>query len=352
MDATYIGKYGDLKAASLNLLSSKFIDQLTKKGADEFLPTLGQTSYRKEIDQTIKMYEIPDSIEVAINTHMVNMLSHVFSAIPPLAKDFIYSYMGKWDVENIKVILSSKFLNYDVEQTEAFLVVQHKVPISLISGVISDSEYRSLIEQKSVEDVVNSLIKSGYGTILLKNIESFRKGGDLSEMMLSLDMYYYSNILKNFKFYNGDEGSVIGFIKELIDSKNILSIIKAKQFGYKNIQDAIITGGNLSTGEIHDILAKPDIKSIKSNIPFSIDWAFEMYKKDPLLTYFDSAMKRAIYSKYMKIFNSISSSLSYIMWFILRCEIERDELRTIWLNKYYKISGERADSTRLLKYIE
>ncbi len=352
MDTTYIGKYGNLKATSLNFLSSKFIDQLDKKDMDEFLPILGQTDYRHEIDRTIKIYKLPDSVEVAINLHMVNMLSHIYSAIPPLSRNFIYAYMGKWDIENIKVILSSKFLNYDVEQSEAFLVVQHKVPISLISGVISDSEYRNLIEQKTVEDVVTVLVKSVYGTILLENIDSFRRNGNLSEMMLSLDMYYYSNVLKNFKFYNGDEGTVIEFIKEQIDLKNMLSVIKAIHFGYKNVKNFAINGGNMKPEKIYELFAKSDIESIKSDIPFNIDKAFEMYKKDPFLTYFDSAMKRYLYSKYLKIFHSVSSSLSYMMWFILRCEIERDELRVIWLNKYYGITGDRAESNRLLKYVE
>lgn len=352
MDSTYAGKYGNLKAASLNLLDSEFLDKIDKKDIDEFLPTLGQTSYRSDIDKIVKMYKIPDSIEVIINTHMVEMLSQVYMAVPPTAKNFIYAYMSRWDVENIKVILSSKLLNYDVEAAEVFLVLGKNVPVSMLGGTITAGEYRDILGQKSVEDVVNSLMKFGYGKVLMSDMDGFRKTGDISGMMLSLDMYYYDNILKNFRFYNGNEGPVIGFMRDRIDAQNILSVIKAINFGYKNPKGFMIKGGNLKESMLNDMLSGNNVDMLKRDIPFDIGEAFEEYKKDPSVTYFDSALRRSIYSKYLKIFDSSSMSLAYIMWFILRCEIERDELRAIWFSKYYGISRDRLGDMMMLKHME
>lgn len=95
-----------------------------------------------------------------------------------------------------------------------------------------------------------------------------------------------------------------------------------------------------------------EIGALKGEIPFDIDWAFEAYRSDPLITYIDTAIRRSIYLKYLKLFGSSPSSLSYIMRFILRCEIERDELRSIWLSKHYGITGQRAESALMTRHIK
>ncbi len=352
MDTTYVGKYGNLKAASLGLLDSGFIDRLSQRGMDEFLPMLSQTDYRSEIDRMVKMYKVPDSIEIIINTHMIEMLSQAYLAVPPTARNFIYAYMSKWDIENIKVILSSKLLNYDVEEVEVFLVLRKSIPVSMLGGTITSGEYRDITWQKTVGDVVNSLMKFGYGAILMRSMDEFHKTGDISGMMLSLDMHYYENLLKAFRFYNGDEGPIINFVRDKIDAQNILSVIKAISFGYKNTAGFAIKGGNIKEDKLNEMMSRKSVELLKPYIPFDIDWAFEMHKGNHAVTYFDSALKRSIYSKYLKIFNSSSVSLAYIMWFILRCEIERDELRTIWFNKYYGIKVDRMEDMMMLKHID
>ena len=83
-------------------------------------------------------------------------------------------------------------------------------------------------------------------------------------------------------------------------------------------------------------------------LPFKIDEAFELYKKDPLITYFETALQKALYSKYVKAFSSIPLSLESIILFMLRSEIERDVLRALWYSKYYRISPDRAKNAMLM----
>ncbi|MCL5008088.1 MAG: V-type ATPase subunit [Candidatus Marsarchaeota archaeon] len=351
MDSTYVGKYGDLKAASLRFMSSDKVKELMGKSSDEILSALSQTDYREDLDKFVKMYKIPDSVEIAINAHMVGMLRHVYEAVPPLARDFIYAYMSKWDIENIKVILSSKFLGYEVGHSEAFLVIQHDLPVSLVSGIISGADYRTIIEQKGVEEVVSSLVRFGYGALLLKHIESFRRKGSISDMLLALDRSYYSDLMSSFRFYNGDEGAVLEFVRELIDMNNILSVIKAMSSGYSDMaKDFIIPGGNIRDEIIYRMLSKPDIESIKQDLPFEIGWAFDRYKRDRSIGVFEYAIMDSIYSKYLGIFSASSGALSFILWFILRCEIERDTLRSIWFNKYYGIDEEKPTGAIMARY--
>ena len=350
MDSTYSGAYGRLKASKLDFISVGFAEQLDQRDSDEFMKMLSTTSYRKELDAFSGLYAVPDVAEVVINAHMMGMIKNATFAVPPLARNFVAAYVSKWDIENIKTILSSKVLGYSVENTEVFLTVQRGTPVGIFGSGIGKEEYMKLIEQKDIEGVCNSLTKYGYGTILLKYVDEVKKTNDISPMMLALDTYYYARLFEVFKFYNGDEGPVIQYVKGLVDVKNIMTVIKCITFGYKNVKDYFINGGMISESKLLEMSSK-ELNAIKPDMPFKVDDAFERYKKDEFLAYFESALKRELNAKYLKIFDSLPLSLETIVAFVLRSELERDELRAIWLSKYYKISKERAQSMRVLKYV-
>ncbi len=350
MDSTYSGAFGRLKVSKSDFLSNAFIDQLEQKDSEEFLKQLSTTSYRKEIDALSQLYTQPDLTEVALNAHMTRMIKNASFAVPPLAKDFVSAYVSKWDIENIKTILSSKVLGYTVENTEVFLTVQRTTPVGLFGGTISREEYIKLIEQKDIEGVANALTKFGYGIILLKYVDEAKKNNDISQMVLALDMYYYARLLQAFKFYNGDEGPLYEYIKGLIDIRNVMTVIKGIDIGNRNIKEFIIKGGSIPDNKLVEMATK-EIATIKGDMPFKIDDAFDKFKNDELTAYFESALKRELYKKYLKAFDSLPLSLGSIIGFIIRSELERNELRTIWMSKYYKISKERMETMRMLKYV-
>jgi V/A-type H+-transporting ATPase subunit C len=349
MDSTYSGAYGRLKVSRSDFLSVSFIDQLNQKDAEEFLKMLSTTGYRKEIDTHSALVQMPDLVEVVLNDHMMRMIKNASFAMPPLAKDFIAAYLSKWDIENIKIILSSKVLGYTVEHTEAFLTVQRGTPVGVFGGTISREEYEKIAEQKDIENVANTLTKYGFGTVLLRFVDEVKKNNDISTMVLALDLYYYSKLLQSFKFYNGDEGPILEFIKSLIDIRNVMTVIKGIDFGY-SVKEFFIKGGSIAEAKLVEMSTK-QIEALKGDMPFKVDDAFERYKADQFISYFESALKRELCKKYLKLFDSISLSLATIIAFVMRSELERDELRAIWLSKYYKISKERAESMRILKYV-
>lgn len=350
MDSTYTGKYGQLKALTTEFLTSDFIEQLEQKAPDEFLKTLSSTSYRKDVDAFSALYKIPDLVEVVLNAHAMRMVRNVYMAVPPAAHDFIIAYTSKWDVENIKLILSSKKLGYSVESTETFLMVQRNVPVGVISGPISMDEYKTIIAQKDIESVVAALARHGYGTVLMKYLDEALRTGDISEMIVALDIAYYDRLVSALKFYNGDEGLLIRYIRDMIDIKNVTSVLKAISFGYKDVGNYLVRGGNMTAAKLTEMSTK-SIEDLKKDMPFSIDDAFEMYSRDPFLTYFEVALKRALYSKYIGLFDESGISIASMMVFMIRAEMERDELRLAWLNRYYGVSMERIENIKILKKI-
>ncbi len=350
MDSTYTGAYGRLKAMRSEFLNPGFIDQLEQRDASEFAKYLSTTSYRTELDALSGMYKEPDLIEVAINAHMMRMARNSAFAMPPLARNIISAFMSRWDIENIKTILSSKKLGYSVEHTETFITVERGTPVGLLAGLITREDYANMIAQKDIEGVVNYIVKYGYGTFLLKYLDDARRG-DISAMLLALDLHYYTRLISAFRFYVGNEGLLLNYMKELIDTKNIMTVIKAIESKSKSIKEFMIPGGNIPDNVLIDMFSKGNVLQLQQQMPFKIDDAFDLYRSEGFVAYIEAALRRELYRKYLKMFDGSSISVEQIIGFMIRSEIERDELRSLWLGKYYNISKERLEHMKILKHV-
>ena len=357
MDAVYAGSYGKLKSLRSDFLSDQKLSQLMEKEAGDILGFLSETTYRTEIDLLSARYQTPDLEEAVINLHMMNNIKKALSNLPLGARKFMDAYTARWDIENIKVILSSKILGHQMNESESFLTIGDK-PIGAIIGSISRDDYLNMIAKADVEEVVNYLAKYKYGVILLEYLEELKGQGDISRVILKLDTYYYSNMLreigyfnsnKGFRFYSGTKWVMQRFIKDSIDVKNTMAIIKAKAFGYEfeDIKHVLIAGGNINMQRLAET-SKKQIEEMAPDMPFKIEQAFTSYKGDPLITYFESALKKALYTKHIEALDSIPISLHTILSFMLRGELERDRVRAIWYTKYYKINKERAQNAMII----
>jgi V/A-type H+-transporting ATPase subunit C len=349
MDSTYTGAYGRLKGMRSDFLNPAFLEQLEQKEMADFISSLSLTSYRKEIDELSGVYKGTDLVEAVINAHMMRMAHAAATAIPPLAREIVSAFMTRWDIENIKTILSSKKLGYAVEHTQAFLTVQSGTPVGILAGLITREDYANMISQKDIEGVVTYAVKFGYGTPLLKNLDDARKG-DISGMLLVLDLYYYTRLTESFKFYMGNEGMLLDYIRSSIDIKNIMSVIKAIEYGRSDIKEFIIKGGSIPESRLLEMLGR-DVMQIQQIVPFNIGDAFELYREERFSSYIEAALKRELNKKYLKMFNESSISVEQIIGFLIRSEIERDEIRAVWLGKYYNIGKARLDRMKILKYV-
>ncbi|MCL5112547.1 MAG: V-type ATPase subunit [Candidatus Marsarchaeota archaeon] len=353
MDLTYFGAYGRLRANRSSFLSPDYVDQLAQKDSSEFLKSLSDTPYRQQIDRLSSIYKMPELVEVVINAHMVDMIKKASFAMPPIAANFVKAYVSRWDIENIKLILSSKVLGYGVEYTDTFLTVSRGTPVGIFSGMIGSEDYSKIIEQRDIEGVVNSLVRYGYGAILMKFMDDARRSNNVSAMIVALDIYYFERLTESLKFYNGDEGPMAEYISQLIDIKNIMSVLKGGAGGSKqqaDVKDYLIAGGRLPVARLTEMQSK-DPEALKQLMPFKIDPAIDTFKTDGFLSHIETALKVELDKKYLKVFDSLPGSIESILGFIIRSEIERDELRSIWLSKHYAVSKERAESLRTLRKV-
>ena len=345
----YSSSFGRLQALSVNFLSSNFIRDLLKaKDASEMVKMLEGTWYDEEIERAASLYHSPELLEVALNRHLVNINKIALEASPFNGRNAVRAYLSKWDIYNIELILSSKNVGRPITDTEPFLVSSRNFPAGVLAGVIPYDEMKILLSQSGVEDVVNHLLKYGYGTILLQYVDAFQKTTDLGPMMVALQGYYYQNLLNSLRFFQGDEGILREMFRTEIDKKNILSLLKAKETNVDKSMASkhIIDGGKIPSGELSDIYGVNNVPEFVNRVEiyFPLGQAMNQYRESGSLVDFEVTFDKFISNNYVKKLKNIALSVGSIFHFMITAEHERENIRRIAYGKRYNISPSRIAS--------
>lgn len=349
MQSSYAASFGTVKVLSLNFLTTDKLYELARaKNTAEIAQELESTWYAPDIEAAASIYKPPELIEVALNRHLVNTNRVAVQASPVFARSAVLAYLSKWDIENIELIIAAKSLGKGLEQTEAFLVSSRNVPVSLSSSVIPLSDLHALLQQPDVEAVINSLVKYGYGAILLQQLGEFRKTGDLGVFTGALQNYYYSKLFWELRFLQGSEGVLREYVRAEITKKDILNLLKARESNLAReiFAKHIIAGGLIDEAGLLDIYSTVDFaETVKKLEPwFDLSQALEKYRQSNNLTDFEVAMDKLMVGKYLPRFRSMGISLASVFTFILRSEIERQNIRRITYAKQYGMTEEYIKS--------
>ena len=347
MDPTYSGSYGRIKVAQTEFLSDSFMSGLIPMSLEDITRTLSATVYKDDITALYSLYTNPDLLEMAANRRLVTRNKIALFAAPPMTSDLLRSYMSKWDVQNIKSILTSKYLGYDVKETETFLVSFRDVPLGIFGGIMTNDDFRVLINQSGIEAVAENLTRFGYGQQILQYLENYRKDNDIAPMLQALDKYYYSRLMTSLKFFNGDEGPLIRFFREEVDNKNIMVILAAKDMNvpFDKIRDQLLPYGNMTPENLQSLFGSGNVADIAAKLQdrYDLHTAVESYNAEGDLRLFESEMRSSLIRRYMEVLSSQSLSAGSIFAYILKSERERDNLRTIVIGNSYGIEQKRTE---------
>ncbi len=342
MDSTYAGAYGHVKSLYLDLLKKEEIDRIKESKKEDFLNILGSTVYKKDIDEFYNRFKEPDIVDIIVNNHFVKNCNNALALLPSIGKNLIRAYLTKVDIQNIKLILAAKLLGKNIEMTEGLLTIGRGFPLGISSSLISDEEYKNILEQKDIVEVINYLTRYNYGRVLLPFSVSAELSRNVSGMSVALDLEYYNELIDSFKFYNGNEGPILRFIRELIDLRNIMTVIKEIELK-KPAKGLLIKNGSISIDKLEDMV-KLRVEDFIKELPYNLNEALELYREDGLIANFEVELKREIHDKYLPIFRANSLSAASVLSFIISAEIERDVIRLNWFKKYYGIEKKVVDA--------
>ncbi len=341
MDSTYSGSYGRIRAARMEFLSDGFISNLREMDIEAITRSLSATAYKEDIDALYSTYRNPELLEMAINRRLVRRNRIAQFAPPPNASDMLRAYLSKWDIKNIKSIITSRYVGYSLKQSETFLVSFRDVPIGAFAGNMTADDFNILIGQTGMDGLVETLSRYGYGQVLMQEMERYRKEGDVAPMLHALDRFYYKRLFASLRFYLGNEGPLLRYFGEEVDAHNIIVMLTAKQMKvqFEKIRESLLPYGTLSMENFQALYGSDSVEEMARKLSdrFGMNDAVARYSEGGDLSVFESGLRNHIYEKYAGILSSQSISIGSVFAFVFRAERERDVLRSIATSKVYGI---------------
>jgi len=347
--------YGTLKVEKLNLLSKKDYEDLIKASSvNDIISLLSEKGLKDDLSQYSNQYSGLDLIEISNNSYFARLNRYALSVTPYNGKDLIVSYLSKWDLLNLKTIIAAKSANNKIEQTQIYLITSKNLPVGMYAGLLSYEDYRNILSMDNIEDIVSYTLRYGYGKALLSFIDDYKKNNNVTSLLLSLDLYYYEMMREKFRFFNGSEGPIYRYIKRIIDSKNLMTILKGIEYGnVEDIKDFIIKGGGLTDQQIDDLIKSNSVEEVIQKVKniFNITTGLDYYKNTSSLVGIESEIERNIYWEFLEIFEMSSLSINNVIAFLMRAEAQWKDIKKIASGKFYNLSEEEISMLLINKVI-
>lgn len=352
-DQVWTGAYGRLRVLAPNFLTNDFLQRLVKMGdVREVVEALESTWYGEHLEAMAAVYRPPELVEVASNRLLVRINGLAMNLAPAYEKRVIAAYLSKWDVQNIELVLASKVLKKGISEVEGFLVSERNLPVGFAGQLIPFSELKSLLSEQDLTAVLNSLVKYGFGSVLLQRLGAFQKTQDLGVFSAALKGVYYSNLLWNLRYFKGDEGPIRDYIKAEITKNNLLNLVKGKlsDMDRESVRPHLLEGGFFSEQSLLEFYNSPSLEELiqRFSTVFDVSAAVEAFSHGRNLSMLEARVDRSLVERYASRLKTSPPTASFLFYFLVRLERERENLRRIVYGKHYHMSEEDISSVLLL----
>ena len=349
MDATFFGSASKCRLLNDELLKESTFDELINAETySDVLRIMDETPYSSHIQALSGLYSSYELLEIASNRRMMNLILKVAESPPANGKEAIKSYISRWDIDSIKNIITSKYLGKEIKKSDIFVVDRNNYPVGMIGNVLSAEDYALMINENDIEGISKYLVKLSYGIYLLKYLDEYRKERDVSVLLYSLDIAYYSRLFESVKYFLGNEEPARFFIRDEVDQKNLMTLIKAKSLGldFEAIENGLMNMGNISLLKLREIYNASesrniDLKCLNAYGVSGIEEENELPAGEA-----ETIMKRTLLERTLPRFALQPNSVGSIFNTLLRFENERNNLRIIFAGKAYGM--DRAKISKMM----
>jgi V/A-type H+-transporting ATPase subunit C len=319
---------------------------LGAKDANEFAKILETTPYADDVARLRATHFDVSLVELAINRTFVRRNRHAFDSTPFAGRAVVGAYLGRWDIQNIEMILTTKAKGGSILETEDHLVSSREIPAGLYAGAMNLDDFRILLAQPTLEGMVAALVKYGYGTTILPFLEAFERTHNIFPILHALEKEYYRNVLAQARFYQGDEWVVRGLVQNEIDATNVMLLLKGKDrfLPSDEVLSRFLEGGTMNITQAADFYPARNVPELAERFvgrfPSIAEGSTE-YTQNDSLTGYEVAIERDRASSDLHRLRTYPLSLSVIFAFLIRNALERSDLRRAVFGRKYGVSAER-----------
>lgn len=232
-----------VRAMKSKLIPKEMYPKFLNMEIPEITRFIGETEYKKDVDELGKKYRGTDLFEHALNQNLALTYRKLLEVSQNEAKFLITEYLRSWDIWNIKTIIRGKFSGASEEE--------------ILEDVVSAGQLRyrdlsEIVKIATVEGVIAAFAKTPFYPAL----EGYK--GVLADIENALDRMYYSNLIRAVSA-TGNK-LFLKFLRTEIDLKNLKILFRVKRAGMERdeILKLLIPGGmELKEADLARLAAMP-----------------------------------------------------------------------------------------------
>lgn len=272
-----------VKAKKSKLLKEEDYNKMLQMSVTEISRYISETSYQKEIVDLAGEFQGIDLVEYATYANMAKVFKGILNASEGELKSMVSAYLTRWDIWNLKVILRGRVSGFDADAIRDDFV---------LAGTLDSDDLDTLMGLGSDEEILNAFAKMMHMSNhdFADAAKSTENGlGDIEDF---LDKYYYRHLLESIDPNSRPERMFQDFVRSVIDTKNLETILKLKSEGVygEKVMRYIIPGGKQVDMKLAQQLANEETIEAMVNDASQLDVA-DILKK---LTESDTVLVRDV----------------------------------------------------------
>ena len=216
--------------------------KLMKMTPDEITKFMGESAYKKEIDELAMKFSGADLIEAALNLNAARSFSKLIMISDKEVEVLVREYLRRYDLYNLKTILRGKsagMANDDIKK------------IFVPAGDLDMAGLEKLMKRETIKDIVIASKTVKMTKSVLEGIEEYEKTRSLSSIENALDKEYYYSLLELSGKMPKQGRYVRKFIKTEIDILNLRLLFRLirEKIHKKDIVSKLVFSGEILSRE-------------------------------------------------------------------------------------------------------
>jgi len=334
---------------TLILQKSFYEDLLNQRTFDGMIAMLERTYYKNVMtDGVLLDYFDPRQgaqfIEMAAEVHYKDVVNKVRSFTPEDGLPVLNMLMRKWDILNLRTIISSKRHRRTWDEIYPYLVSAGELTVPELKQLAESEPDKLYLRIKATH--VGREILAEAGKDLPKNeleqifSKALQNSQMLNQLQMLLDASYYKYLQDSISSSDKDVVWIKNTVAKEIDLRNIINILRLKQNGITEmslIEPHLIPGGKANPLILANVLKANSYKEVVAAIKSLFKLKKDEYQS---LSELEVALQQELAQERVRIFYRSPNSIATIVGFLFIKEEEMNNLRKIVRGKDYHLSPE------------
>ncbi|MCX6694485.1 MAG: V-type ATP synthase subunit C [Methanomicrobiales archaeon] len=234
-----------MRVRKSKLLPREEYVRLLQMSLPEIARFIGETEYKREIDELSASFGGIDLIETALSWNLAKEYQAILTITPGTLRDFTEAYLRRWDIQNVLTVLRGKSQGMGPGKIKELLIP---------AGELDRATLDRLLNEDGPERVVEALKGRALYPIVAAEFSDAQQTGSYSRMANELYKQFYADLLIMARSGLKGGSLFLAFIVLDIDITNIRNLFRfrADEFA-EDTRSMMIQGGTFGVEELQHL---------------------------------------------------------------------------------------------------